>query len=107
MAPKKPVMQMDRVFLSFKKPYAQRISATDDFQQAVDVWMRARAVPRIFCVLGKHGKAMCGGFCIQSAEALLQIPIDGERTLLAGLVFDRRDNDTSRVDKVDASEALD
>lgn len=85
----------------------QRRTASGDRKQAVDIGMSAGAAARIRCVLGEQGQAVFGRFRIQGVKDLLQILVDGERALLARLVFDAGDHSALAIDEVDALHAID
>ncbi len=86
---------------------AQWGGAVDDVQQAVDIRMGAGAVFRVGGVLGEDLEGVGRGFAVEQAETLLKILIDGERTLLAGLIFDRRDDLIGQADQVYAGKSFD
>ena len=78
-----------------------------NFDQAIDVGMRAGAVLGILCMFSKHQKRMGCGLLVKRAKYLLQVLIYCQRALLAGLVFNRGYNAALRVNQVDAGKAFD
>jgi hypothetical protein len=85
----------------------QRRATIDNVQQNVDVGVRTRAVFGILRVLGENGKSVRCCSSIDGTEILVKILINGERTLLAGLIFDRSNDGSVRVNKVDTGKAID
>ena len=86
---------------------AQRVAAGDDREQAVDIRVRAGAVACVGGVLREHREAVLGSLSVERAEGLLQVVVDRERTLFAGLVFDAGDHVAVRADEIDARDAVD
>ena len=66
----------------------------------------AFAVACVGGVLREHGEAILGSLRVEHAECLLQVVVDRERTLFAGLVFDAGDHVAVRADEIDARDAV-
>ncbi len=69
--------------------------------------MGARMVLCVLCMLRKYVEAVGRSFCINNLETLSEILIHRKRPLLSGLVFNRRNDSTSRVSQFNTSKARD
>jgi hypothetical protein len=86
-----------RAVLSFKKPDAQRITTIKDREEMIDIRVRTGPVLRISRMFSKNLKAMCCRVGINDFKVSRKISINNQRSLLARLIFDGRDNDARRI----------
>lgn len=85
----------------------QRWAATDDLKQNIYIGMRTGTVFGVLRVFGENQQTVLGRLGVNRSKARLQVAVDAQRSLLAGLVLDGRHDGPLGVSQVDPLKIID